>query len=630
MYQKKPTSVAIRFLLLSGLLLATILCHGQALKKTDTPSRVAVLRSNIEKVMKETGTPAVGVALVKGDSTLWMAGLGKANVEDDIDADENTLFRIGSISKMFVALAILKLQEEGRISLKDTVRHLAPDIEFDNPWRETAPILVAHLLEHTTGWDDLHFTDYALNDPKLTLKEGLDHHPHSRTSRWMPGTRMAYCNSGPPVAAYIIEKLTGQSFEDYIQQQFFDPMGMENMTYFLSEPYQRQGATLYIKGKPQNYWHISVRPSGAINASLRDMVRMLEFFIHKGRVNGAPLISEASLRRMETPGTTTGAKAGLEYGYGLANYATPHNNYVYRTHQGGVNGGQADLSYLPGHDVGYVVMINSGNGSALYRISQLIRNYQTKHLADEAFNHQDIAQKPGQDISGYYVPVNPRMQIMYYLERLMNVKQLRFRDSLLYSKPLLAGGSKKYVPVGNGKYVALESGKIAMVLATDPLAGQVVHEGGLVLKPVSPTLAFGQIILVVVWVLGMASAILFGIIWTIRYMRGTLPGGPNISVRLWPLLASLLFLVVFILLIISPVSSFEVWGTVSIYAVSITVSTISFGLVSIWSVITVVKSRRATIPKWAYWHSAVLSGLHLVVTCYLLYHNIIGLRTWAY
>ena len=222
------------------------------------------------------------------------------------------------------------------------------------------------------------------------------------------------------------------------------------------------------------------------------------------------------------------------------------------------------------------------------------------------------------------------MQIMYYLERMMNVKQLRFRDSLLYSKPLLAGGSQKYVPAGNGKYAALESGKIAMVLVKDPLAGQVVHEGGLVLKPVSPMLAFGQIILVVVWVLGMASAILFGIIWTIRYLRGTLPGGPNISVRLWPLLASLLFLTVFILLVINPIISFEVWGTASIYAVSITASTIGFALASLWSVVTVVKGRHATIPKWAYWHSAVLSGLHLVVTCYLLYHDIIGLRTWAY
>ena len=138
---------------------------------------------------------------------------------------------------MFVSLAILKLQEQGLVSLKDKVRDLVPEIEFKNPWSKTAPVLVEHLLEHTTGWDDIHLTEYALNDPALSLKQGLDYHPHSRTSRWMPGTRMAYCNSGPPVAAYIVEKITGQTFEDYVEEHFFQPMGMESMTFFASEAY---------------------------------------------------------------------------------------------------------------------------------------------------------------------------------------------------------------------------------------------------------------------------------------------------------------------------------------------------------------------------------------------------------
>jgi CubicO group peptidase (beta-lactamase class C family) len=136
------------------------------------------------------------VALVQGDSTIWATSLGKANLETNVNADENTMFRIGSVSKMFVSLAILKLQEEGRISLDAKVRDLVPDVAFVNPWEKQAPILVKHLLEHTTGWDDLQLKDYAMNDPALTLKQGLDYNPKSRTSRWKPGTRMAYCNSG--------------------------------------------------------------------------------------------------------------------------------------------------------------------------------------------------------------------------------------------------------------------------------------------------------------------------------------------------------------------------------------------------------------------------------------------------
>ena len=92
---------------------------------------------------------------------------------------------------------------------------------------------VVDLLEHTTGWDDSHLREYAKAAPAtMGVREALDYDHHSRTSRWSPGTRMAYCNSGPPVAAYIVEKLTGQRFEDYVTQNFFEPMGMKTATYF--------------------------------------------------------------------------------------------------------------------------------------------------------------------------------------------------------------------------------------------------------------------------------------------------------------------------------------------------------------------------------------------------------------
>ncbi len=115
---------------------------GRSQEKPQPPKTIAALQRAIENVLKETGTPAVGVALVNGDSTVWVTGLGKANLEKNTKVTATTLFRIGSVSKMFVSLAILKLQEEGRIRLKDKVRDLAPEIAYVNPWEKTAPILV--------------------------------------------------------------------------------------------------------------------------------------------------------------------------------------------------------------------------------------------------------------------------------------------------------------------------------------------------------------------------------------------------------------------------------------------------------------------------------------------------------
>ncbi|MCZ6673878.1 MAG: serine hydrolase, partial [Verrucomicrobia bacterium] len=112
------------------------------------------LIQDLEEIMKKEKVPGAGIAIVSKDKDIWVGGLGMADVEAGREADGDTLFRIGSISKMFVSLSMLKLQEEGRIDLQDTLLEHAPEIRFKNRWRETDPIKLVHLLEHTTGFDD--------------------------------------------------------------------------------------------------------------------------------------------------------------------------------------------------------------------------------------------------------------------------------------------------------------------------------------------------------------------------------------------------------------------------------------------------------------------------------------------
>ena len=103
---------------------------------------------------------------------------------------------------MFVGLAVLKLIEESKLSLNDKLSDLVPEIEYKNQWQATHPIKLVHLLEHTTGWDASHMPEYNHNiSQPVTLKEGLDYHPHSRQSKWIPGSRMGYSNAGTAAAA---------------------------------------------------------------------------------------------------------------------------------------------------------------------------------------------------------------------------------------------------------------------------------------------------------------------------------------------------------------------------------------------------------------------------------------------
>lgn len=626
-----PNSIRIKRLvrIVFLLFLFSFSGFGQEETTSDSIRSIPDLRKEIEKVLKDSGTPGVGVALVHGDSAIWVAGLGKANIEKDVAATEKTMFRIGSTSKMFVSLAILKLQQEGKINLKDKVHDLIPEIEFENPWRKTTPILVAHLLEHTTGWDDIHLTEYALNEPGLSLKEGLDFHPHSRKSRWIPGTRMAYCNSGPPVAAYIVEKITGQNFEEYIKENFFSPMGMKNSTYFESDLYKQLGATLYIDNEPQPYWNIAVRPSGAINASADDMAKLVKFFVGRGRIDSLQLINAASLKRMETPSSTLGAKAGLEHGYGLSNYTSTYKSFTYQGHNGGVNGGLTDFAYLPKHKLGYVVMINSDDGSTLSRITNLIRDFQTASLASDKRDYNSVDADADSTIDGYYISVNPRSEMATFIDQIMNVMTIRSGKNFLKWKGLFGGETTTFSRLLDEKYVSSKNGKIALVKVLDPLEGEVIHMNTSVLKRISAIRVYTQTILGGLWIIYLLGIIISGTIWFLGYLFGKISKRRHVNTYFWPYLTSLLFFLVFVLFVVGSSNPFEWLGKPSFVSLGILILTLCIPVAVILSIVTLIKNRKLKITKHIYWHFAILTLLNFVVTCYLMWNGFIGIRVWA-
>ena len=188
----------------------------------------------------------------------------------------------------------------------------------------------------------------------MSLKEALDYDHHSRISRWPPGTRTAYCNSGPAVAASIVEKVSGQRFEDFVEQNLFLPIGMKTATYF--KPTSGKETTLYHgDGKtPYAYWNIIFRPAGSINASAQDMAAYVQFYLNRGIANGAQVVPAADIERMENPKSGWAAKEGLRSGYGLSNYWSIENGFVYHGHNGGVEGGLTELSYMPEYGVGFL------------------------------------------------------------------------------------------------------------------------------------------------------------------------------------------------------------------------------------------------------------------------------------
>ena len=610
-----------------------------AASKQETPKpaqSIDELKTQIEKILKDSHTPGVSVAIVRRGGPEWVAGLGLADVASGRAATPDTLFRIGSVSKGFTSLSVLLLAEEGKLSLDDAVRKLAPEVWFENRWEATDPVRIVNLLEHTTGWADMHFREFAMQAPDtMGLREALDYDHHSRTSRWRPGTRMSYSNSGPPVAAYIVEKAAGQRFEDFVQQHLFGPIGMKTATYF--QPNAESTTTLYHDdGKtPFPYWHILYRPSGSINASAKDMAAYLQFYLNRGMANGAQVVPAADIDRMEIPTSSWAAKDGLKTGYGLSNYWDLEDGFVYHGHNGGVEGGITQMGYVPSDGVGYFCSINSGNGDAFDKIGKAIRAYVTRNLQRPPLPPAAPLPPNAAEYAGWYELDSPRMEMLRFLEVLVGVNRIAFKEGKLLSSSL-GGWEDAYVPVSGSQFRHVPKRDPPDPVATFALIspngdGQFLALGwGMTtMRRIPAWLAILKIVLTVFVVLSIFSIVLYAPFWLLAGLSKKRRRPKERAMRLWPLVTVLMMCAIVAIFGLGGDDGVTNFGKLTIWSAGLFLATIAFPVAAIASAIALWRAHAAEVRPGVRWYSTAVTAALLIASAYLAYWGLIGLRTWV-
>ncbi len=602
---------------------------------TSKPAQsIEELRQQLEKILKDTHTPGMSVAIVHRDGPEWIAGLGKADVASSRDTSSETLFRIGSTSKTFVSLSIVKLANEGKLSLDDPVRNLVPEVWFENRWEASDPVRVVDLLEHTTGWDDMHLREYAKDAPAMGLREALDYDHHSRISRWQPGTRMAYCNSGPAVAAYIVEKITGQRFEDYVTKNFFTPIGMNTATYF--QPTSAPATTLYHPdGKtPYRYWNILYRPAGSINASANDMAAYVLFYLNRGTVNGAQVLPAASIDRMEVPTRTWAAKEGLKTGYGLSNYWSIHDGFVYHGHNGGVEGGLTEMAYMPDYGVGYSYSINVGNGNAFEEIGKTIRAYITRALLIPPLPPVGSLPANASSYAGWYEPDSARMQLFQFIDRLIDMSRVRFEDRTLLLTSL-RGRDQVFLPViGTQFRHVTEKGlpdPVATVeLLTPNAEGRFIQVGGgmMTIKHIPAWFAITEIVLSV-WILfAMVSVLVYSPFWLLGGLSKKRRRPAERAMRFWPLVAVLSLVAVVVIFRVASDDLISRLGNLTGWSAAVFLATMAYAVASVAAAVALWRAPKQEVRRRVRDYSMAVTAALLIAAAYLAYWGIIGLRAW--
>ncbi len=601
--------------------------------RTDPPSGavtvdVEALKTEIQRILDEYGIPGASIALVDRNRTIWAGGVGKADLAAGVDVTADHLFRIGSISKSFTALAALRALESGLLDLETPVRELGPEIAFTNPWEATHPVTVAMLMEHTTGFDDLHFPEWAVVDPEISLAEGLAVHPHSRVSRWRPGTHMSYSNSGPSVAASIVEKSTGTPFEEYVREQVFLPLGMETSTFYVP-----QGASLLAKGYVPDgvseapYEHIIMRPSGSLNASAREMARYLRMMINRGTLDSVRLLTPETVTRMETPTSTLAAREGVTHGDGLGNTTLFVNGHHFRGHGGSLTGFRSRSAYSSELGVGFFVSINKGSSGGLPDIVRLLGERLTEGLEKPRGPVAVLSDDELRAMTGSYQLATPRQQVTYGVDRLLYVRRIILEEGKLFLLPTLGGG-RELVPVTATSF-RFEVEPVATVFGgVDEEGNRILQTGrdGNYMRVGTARLRFQQAVALTTFLL-LLSAPLFALVWAPARIFGRMKTIPLRTV-LYPLLATL-SIVVWFFLPAQFASSLDL-GTVSGWSLTWFVGSLAFAALTALSLF--VSFRRDSVEggRLVRLHSRLVSLTCTVTLLYAWNAGWIGLRTWAY
>jgi CubicO group peptidase (beta-lactamase class C family) len=347
------------------------------------------IRQDLVRIQKEHGAGAVAVVIVDRRQVLLEHYRGVTDWDEPREINRSTWFRAGSVTKVFTGLALLRAEEEGLLKLDQPVVGQLPDMDlawaFDNPFRASSTLVPADLMEHTAGWHDMSQIEFDDSNPApLTLAQALQLRPASRISRWAPGTYYSYSNSGPGLAAYIVEQASGQVFDEWIREQVFEPLGMS--ATLLYEQHVANGlATGYDSDYRTEipYWHIVFRPSGGMNLRPIEISRFLQMMLNEGVLDGRRIFSKEQLHRLRTPTRTHAARAGLEYGYGLGIYSAVRDGHVVYMHGGDADGYLTHFAYSLKSGLAYFVVINAFNHAPLNAMKERLTSHLIKDLPIE-------------------------------------------------------------------------------------------------------------------------------------------------------------------------------------------------------------------------------------------------------
>ena len=357
-------------ILVSALLVAAIpVLAGAEAPLREQPrmaDAIAVFDLWVEQHIAHRGVPGLSVAVVFDQEIVWSKGYGFADLEAQAPATPSTVYRIGSITKLFTSTAILLLRDQGKLRLDDPVSIYLPWFRVPNPFPDAPEITIRQLLTHTAGLsreaDFPYWTDHV-----FPTREELEKAVLKQVVINPPETTYHYSNLGMSLLGEIVTQVSGQPWADYVQEYVLDPLAMQSSSTAPDGELLQRLAKAYMLEGPDGtrkvmeyYTEGAIAPAASIVSTVEDLAGFASLQFRDGPAAGSQILKGSTLREMQRVHWVYDSFSG---GRGLGFSISHRDGKNFVGHGGSIGGNVSNLLMVPSEKIAVIVAINADDGS---------------------------------------------------------------------------------------------------------------------------------------------------------------------------------------------------------------------------------------------------------------------------
>ena len=308
--------------------------------------------------MSDHEITGISIALIDDQKIVWQKGFGFADLENKIPATPETIYRAGSISKVFTAAATMQLAEQGKIDIDQPLVKALPEFSIKSRFPDAAPVTPRNVMTHHSGLPSNYYRSLFVRNPD-PFEKVLDDIRDEYLST-PPNTVFSYSNLGMALLGASVEKVSGQAFNDYMGQHFFQPLGMTRSSFA-----SRAVTKAYDHNKPIEVFSLRDMPAANLLSNVVDLSKFVKMQFAEGRAGKQQILLPATTRemvRVQNANLPLTFDSHVGLGWLLSGIQVPGAGRV-ASHGGSLPDSHSMMSILPDHKLGVVILSNSATSA---------------------------------------------------------------------------------------------------------------------------------------------------------------------------------------------------------------------------------------------------------------------------